>query len=100
MPVCVLGLGLTLGSPPASANAALNTRPERECRGAFELLSVTYLEAQGPYRVPRQVDEAGNKNGYVCAKALPESQRQKICGPECPVPVLYFFTDDELPTEK
>ena len=100
MMACALAVGLTLGSAPAFAHPAVDTHPKTKCPHKFKRLSVAYLELQGPYRLPRQLDEAGNNNGYVCGQALSEEERQEICGPDCPVPVIYFFGEDDCSKRK
>lgn len=96
----VLALLLASGGSAASANSAVPTPPATGCPAGYDHVEVTNLESQGPYRVPRQVDEAGNNNGFVCALPLPEARRLLLCGPDCPVPVLYMFRDDDLPAKK
>jgi hypothetical protein len=89
----LLALGLfTATSGPASA---LPT--ETGCPSGFQVLSVAELTAQG-YRVPAILDDpanGGNGNGLVCGLPLP----QQACGPDCPVPVFYQFSDDNLPAK-
>jgi hypothetical protein len=49
------------------------------CPTAFELLSVTTLEAEGPYALPRVVDTAGNGDGYVCARVRSDGYTESDC---------------------
>ena len=49
------------------------------CAAGFDLLSVTAMEAIGPYYVPRLVDTGGNNDGYVCGHAQPDSVRDAYC---------------------
>lgn len=73
------------------------------CPAGYELLSVESLEAQGPYLVPRRVDEPGNNNGLVCGLALPDANRDARClafgGNACILQELglprYNFIDDD-----
>jgi hypothetical protein len=58
-----------------------------------QTLSVTDLLAQG-YVHPRDVDVNGD--GVICGVPLPESAAEQFCGGPCAVPVLYFFSDNEL----
>jgi hypothetical protein len=49
------------------------------CPAAYELLSVTSLEATGPYVLPRRVDSAGNNDGLVCGLPMPTSTLEADC---------------------
>ena len=78
------------------------------CPTGYDLKSVTAMEASGPYIVPRQVDTAGNNNGWVCAKPQPDSVRDNDCkhGGDiaCQLQQLglphYLFRDDDSPALK
>lgn len=75
------------------------------CAAGFALLSVSALEAIGPYYVPRLVDSAGNNDGYVCGNAQPDSVRDAYCKQgavvACELAALglphYVFKDDANP---
>ena len=67
------------------------------CPAGYARMSLVELLAAGPYFVAVRLDASGNDNGFVCALALPEAVRLARCGPLCPVPVLYQFTDDDNP---
>jgi hypothetical protein len=75
------------------------------CPAGYEHLAVAALEATGPYYRPRQVDAAGNDNGYVCALAQPDSVRDAYCKQGAVVACLleqlglphYVFKDDDSP---
>jgi hypothetical protein len=78
------------------------------CPAAYELLSVTALEAEAPYKLPRLVDTAGNGNGWVCGFPLPDAYRDADCRTggtiacileQLGLPV-YHFTDDDNPASK
>jgi hypothetical protein len=78
------------------------------CPAGYENLSVASLEAAGPYIVPRLVDTAGNRNGYVCGLALPDSVRAVHCKhgglvacilAELGLP-LYEFKDEDNPASQ
>lgn len=87
--------------PVGSASADVTQTPVTTgCPSAFEHLTVDFLESQGPYQAPRRTDDGGNKNGYVCSKPIPEAARLAHCGPDCPVPVLYLFKDDDSPAQR
>jgi hypothetical protein len=86
------------------------TPPVTGCPSGFDRLSVAWFEATGPYILPRQVDTAGNDNGFVCAHVRPDSVRDAICAQEmrdgyegnaCVLEALglpiYLFTDDDSP---
>jgi hypothetical protein len=101
------GTLLTGSAFAAAATGAAQTPVETACPAGYERLSVAALEAQGPYLLPRRVDEAGNDNGYVCGFALPDSFRDAQCiasrgsGNSCVLQALglpvYRFIDDQLP---
>lgn len=81
---------------PAYA-AAPGTPPESGCPAASQLLSVEWLEDQGPYMAPRQIDDAGNQDGLVCGKPVNQIAAEKsLCKGPCAVPVIYLFRDNEL----
>jgi hypothetical protein len=84
------------GAGTAGADVA-QTPVATGCSAGFARLSLDWLASQGPYHVPAQLDAAGNQDGYICARALPDAARDALCGPSCPVPVLYEFTDDDNP---
>jgi hypothetical protein len=75
------------------------------CPAGFDLLSVTALEASGPYYVPRLLDSAGNSDGYVCGRAQPDSVRDAFCKQGAVVACLlkelglphYVYKDDDNP---
>ena len=49
------------------------------CPAGYPVMSVTAMEATGPYFLPRLIDTGGNNNGVVCAKPQPDSVRDKDC---------------------
>jgi hypothetical protein len=95
----VLLLGLALGTAIVSADPAVPTPPQTGCPAGYDRLSVEELASQG-YGAPGRVDQAGNGNGWVCGLAMPEAFRRTQCGPDCPVPVVYLFRDDDLPARR
>jgi hypothetical protein len=78
------------------------------CPAAFERLSVASLEAKGPYALPRRVDTAGNKDGYVCGLVLPDAARDADCRAGGRIACLlmqlglplYRFNDDDNPASE
>jgi hypothetical protein len=87
--------------PASTASADVSQTPVTTgCASGYQRLRVDFLESQGPYQAPRLIDTSHNNNGYVCALALPEAVRLKFCGPDCPVPVLYQFFDDDNPAQQ
>jgi hypothetical protein len=84
------------GAGTAGANVT-QTPVATGCPAGFARLSLDWLASQGPYHAPAQLDAAGNQDGYVCARALPDAARDELCGPSCLVPVLYEFTEDDNP---
>ena len=98
----LLGLLLALGLGTATAAPAAAIPPETGCPSAAQVLDVEELTAQG-YRVPAMVDDpanGGNGNGLVCGKPLPEAFRRVFCGPDRAVPIIYLFSDDNLPARR
>jgi hypothetical protein len=98
----LVGLLLTLGPLTATAAPAAAVPTETGCPSASQVLSVAELTTLG-YRVPAIIDDpanGGNGNGLVCGQPLPEAYRQATCGPDCPVPVIYLFRDDNLPAQQ
>ncbi len=75
---------------------AADTPPQTGCPASNQVLSVAELTAQG-YRVPAQVDAAGNGNGLVCGKPLSAAAQEQFCrlNGGCPV-IIYQFRDDDL----
>jgi hypothetical protein len=68
------------------------------CPAAFELMSVAALEAQGPYKLSRIVDTAGNGDGYAesdCTHGGTVACLLEQLG----LPV-YHFIDNDNPAEE
>jgi hypothetical protein len=77
---------------------AAATPPETGCPAAYAQLSVTWLESQGPYQLPRQLDEAGNQDGLVCGRALEDHAAASYCGGPCEVQVYDFSDNSRTPS--
>src|SRR4030095_405920 len=87
--------------PASTASADVSQTPVTTgCASGYQRLRVDFLESQGPSPAPRLIDPSPQNIGYVCALALPEAVRLKFCGPDCPVPVLYQFFDDDNPAQQ
>jgi hypothetical protein len=94
-----------LAATAAATAIAAETPLTTGCPAGYERLAVASLEEQGPYILPRRVDEAGNNNGYVCGLAQPDAVRDAMCrthgGNACLLKELglprYIFTDDDNP---
>jgi hypothetical protein len=93
----------------STARAGVSQTPgATACPTAYPLLSVAWFEAAGPYYVPRKVDTAGNNDGYVCARAQPDSVRDVDCklggAVACQLQKLglhhYLFTDNDSPASR
>jgi hypothetical protein len=96
----LVGLFLALGLGTATAAAAPPELPtETGCPSGSEVLVVEELLAQG-YRIPATIDAEGNSNGLVCGHAFSEAASEQLCGPDCPVPILYGFRDDDLKAQQ
>ena len=75
------------------------------CPDAFQLMSVAALEAQGPYKLGRIVDTAGNNDGYVCTRVRPDGYAESDCAHggtiACQLLALglpvYHFIDNDNP---
>lgn len=103
----VLPLAAVAAAGTARADAA-QTPTATGCPAAYELKAVSWFEAQAPYKLPRQVDTAGNDNGYVCSLALPDGYRDADCMlggtiacilEQLGLPV-YHFVDDGNPASQ
>lgn len=81
---------------PAAAGA---TPPETGCPAGDQTLTVAWLEQQGPYKAPPQIDSAGNQDGLVCGHVVSAAAAANYCGGPCVVPVLYTFRDNDLTPE-
>lgn len=90
------GVVVTSGWFITAGTAHAATPRDTGCPAGYKSLSVTWLEGQGPYQLPRRLDEAGNNDGYVCGKAFNDAATAGYCGGSCPVPVLYDFIENDL----
>jgi hypothetical protein len=70
-----------------SSSAALAAPPTDGCSHGFEIWSV----ANQPYQADDAVDQAGNDNGYVCARQLGVGLLRQY-GTDLPI---YLFVDDD-----
>ena len=87
--------------PAATASADVSQTPVATgCPTGTPPRSLAFLASQGPYQLPFRLDAAGNNNGIICAHAVPEAARLAHCGPDCPVPVLYLFREDDSPAQR
>ena len=102
----VLVVAAVVAAAVGTARADVAQTPVKTgCPTGFDRLSVTALEAQGPYALPRKVDSAGNDNGYVCGNAQPDAVRDAYCRQgaslACQLQALglphYVFRDDDSP---
>lgn len=106
---CVAAIAATAALHVGSAPAGIVQTPvATACPAGYGLLSVSSLEAAGPYILPRGVDTTGNNNGYVCGLARPDVVRDAFCqqggGNACLLEQLglpiYLFTDDGNPASQ
>jgi hypothetical protein len=96
----LVGLLLTLSLGTATAAAAPPPLPtETGCPAGYQVLVVSDLLAMG-YQLPGILDAEGNQDNLVCGLPLPEPVRQQLCGPNCPVPILYLFDENDLPAQQ
>ncbi len=78
---------------PVAPALADEAPPATRCPGAYEVLVVEDLVAQG-YPIAF-IDEEGNNNGLICGKPLPGWKQKIFCKKfGCGVPVIYYFVDD------
>jgi hypothetical protein len=98
----LVGLLLTLSLGTATAAAAPPELPtETGCPAGFQVLVVSDLLAiDVDYDIAVTLDAEGNQDNRVCGLALPEGSRQGLCGPDCPVPILYLFDENDLPASQ
>ena len=86
--------------PVGTASADVSQTPVTTgCPTGIPPISLKFLASQGPYQLPFRLDAAGNNDGYVCGRAVPAAARRALCGSDCPVPVLYEFTEDDNPAQ-
>lgn len=85
--------GFLSASGPVSAGEPAATG----CPAAYDRLSVTQLESEGPYKVPRRLDEAGNRDGYVCGKPVQDQAAENYCDGPCPAQLYNFTENDRTP---
>ena len=96
----LVGLLLALSLGTATAAAAPPELPtETGCPAGSQVLVVSDLLAMG-YVLPGILDAEGNQDNLVCGLPLPEARRLTFCGPDCPVPILYLFRDNDLPARQ
>ena len=86
-------VGFLVGVPPTIAVADT----PRHCPASFDLRSVESLAATGNAPVPGQVDAAGNADGFVCAKPLPDAVCTAHGYDPCPVETVYLYRDNDVP---
>lgn len=78
---------------PAAVAAA--TPVQNGCPASAEVTSVASLEASGPYRLPRILDDpanGGNGDGWICAFPLPEAVAEGGF-------TIYQFFENNLPAQ-
>jgi hypothetical protein len=80
-------LSATLGVLLVGSTAALASPPSDGCSRGFARWST----ATEPYMADDAVDEAGNHNGFVCARLLGQGLSRQY-GTELPI---YLFVDDD-----
>jgi hypothetical protein len=108
--VRALLVALLTAAVVSALNATAHADPSQTpvvsgCPAGYEHVTVVGLEAAGPYPAPRIIDTAGNDNGYVCARAQPDSVRDAFCRQGNALACLfeqlglphYLFKDDDSP---
>ena len=87
----------------AGGAATADTPPETGCPsngqpGGWLYLSVSDLVQQGYLNVGANIDL--DADGYICGKPVSPALQALICaerpGGVCPVPVIYYFRDNDL----
>jgi hypothetical protein len=94
VPVLFLTAALTAGPLAAAAAASTPTLPADTGCPVGQALALEYLGQFG-YRLPFDIDAAGNDDGVVCGVPLPEAFRE-VQAPDAPVPVIYLFRDNTV----
>jgi hypothetical protein len=94
VPVLFLTAALTAGPLAAAAAADPPELPADTGCPVGQALTLEYL-AQFGYRVPFEIDAAGNNDGVVCGVPLPEAFK-RVQFPDAPVPVIYLFRDNTV----
>ena len=89
----LLTIGLLTAVPLPTAVA----KPGIGCPAGYQLRSVESLAETGNAPVPGQVDAAGNADGFVCARPLPDAFCIAMGFDPCPVETVYLFRDNTLP---
>lgn len=93
--IAAAGALLTL----APATVALASTPvQNGCPASGDLISVAYLEGQGPYQLPGRLDDpanGGNGDGWVCAFPLPAA----VSTAWGDTFTVYMFNENNLPAE-
>ena len=90
----ILAVGLlTTGVAPSTAIAESTTG----CPENWPLRTVESLAATGNEPVPGQIDAAGNADGFVCARPLPDAVCAAHGFDPCPVETVYLFRDNDVP---
>jgi hypothetical protein len=81
---------LTTGVATSTAVAESTTG----CPANWPLRTVQSLAATGNEPLPGQIDAAGNADGFVCARPLPDA----VCAFDpCPVETVYLLRDNDVP---
>lgn len=88
--IALSGFIVVFGLTGAGAEA----KPVSGCPGGYTLMTVQSLEATGHIPAPRQTDEAGNADGYVCALPFPDAVCLAHGFDPCPVDVVYLYKDN------
>src|SRR5215203_223924 len=94
--VLFFSAALVAGPLAATAGADIPPLPTETGCPVGQALTLDYL-SQFDYRVPFQIDAAGNNDRIVCGVPLPDAYKQ-ICCPTATVPVIYLFRDNTVTT--
>jgi hypothetical protein len=89
----LLAVGLLAAVPLPNAVA----KPGTGCPAGYQLRTVESLAATGNAPIPGQVDAAGNNDGLVCARPVPDAVCTAMGFDPCPVETIYFFRDNTVP---
>jgi hypothetical protein len=100
--LCLAAVAAVLAAFTARAEVARGATGTG-CPEAFQLMSVDALEAQGPYKLARIVDTAGNGDGFVCTRVRPDGYAESDCSHggtiacqliDLGLPVYHFIDND------
>ena len=94
MRIKIFTLGLVVAAATVSAigpaQAEVSQTPVvTACPAGYPVMSVTAMEATGPYFLPRLIDTGGNNNGVVCANRSQTACATRTAGRAARLPASF-----------